>query len=591
MNLRSLRNRLLAICSIGFILLSISGPLACAAEFGRLLGTVSDSQGNPLMGAAVSIVGPSVGLHSARQIVERVITDPHGRFAIERLVPGSYSLRISSPARVPVLRNGVSVKAGRTTEQLFVLSDIFRPVRFQIPPGNASTWGEDWKWVLRTCATTRPILRFNETRRPTAQAKAVKHDLPSQRLIGLMPGGTRREALADDRGLGSVLAYLRPLSQDSDLLLAGSMTPYGLQASSLATAFRKNLANGDPQLLAVAVHQLSFSEGFPLPSDGAGRLSHARGVALTYSQTRRLSPSLSLTAGFEIDYLNAVREAIAARPSVNLEYQANAMTLIGFRLGAVRPDGGTLLERVGVLNAFPRVSLRDHRPRLETLNHGEISIHRKLSKISRLEIAAYRDSLQNPAVLGFGDAATLDELAGNFLPNPVSGGVTLNATNYNSSGFGAVYSRAFGSHLQTSLAYAMGSALTLDPGIKGSADPKRSLSGAFRPEGTQSFAGKVSARIPVSQTQIVTSYEWLQPGRVTNVDPFGQAALQMQPYLGIFIRQPLPSLAFLPAHIEALADFRNLLDQGYVPISRRGEKSLLLTPVYRSFRGGFSVQF
>jgi hypothetical protein len=66
--------------------------------------------------------------------------------------------------------------------------------------------------------------------------------------------------------------------------------------------------------------------------------------------------------------------------------------------------------------------------------------------------------------------------------------------------------------------------------------------------------------------------------------------LQLEPFLGIQIRQPLPTMAFLPAHIEALADFRNLLAQGYVPVSGAGDK-LVLTPAYRSFRGGFSVEF
>jgi hypothetical protein len=79
--------------------------------------------------------------------------------------------------------------------------------------------------------------------------------------------------------------------------------------------------------------------------------------------------------------------------------------------------------------------------------------------------------------------------------------------------------------------------------------------------------------------------------RVTLVDPYGQANLQMQPYLGIQIRQPLPALAFLPARIEALADFRNLLAQGYVPLTQAGDNPVILTSAYRSFRGGFSVQF
>jgi hypothetical protein len=42
--------------------------------------------------------------------------------------------------------------------------------------------------------------------------------------------------------------------------------------------------------------------------------------------------------------------------------------------------------------------------------------------------------------------------------------------------------------------------------------------------------------------------------------------------------------------VEALADFRNLLAQGYVPVSTP-EGVVLLVPSYRSFRGGLSFQF
>lgn len=595
MNLSFLRIRVVAIfLAAGICVPCLAGPLGAAANFGRLLGTVTDSQGNPLMGATVLIVGPAAGeLFNASRAAERVITDAQGRFTVERLLPGLYSVRITALTRVPALRHGVSVKPGRTTQQSFMLSDIFTSLRFRVPQGNVSTWGEDWKWVLRTSPATRPILRYREVRSASSQTTSKPPRTASQHLIGLMPGGTRREALAADPGLGSVLAYLRPLSQDSDVLVAGSMTPNGLQASSVATAFRKNLLNGDPQTLSVAMHQLSFADGFGLaPGEGRGSFTRAQGVAVNYSHARRLSKSLMMTAGFEVDYLNAVRDAVMAHPSMNIEYQANRSTVVAFRYGALSPDSeGTLLERIGMLNAFPRMTLRGYRPRLENLNHAAVSLDRRLSKISRIDVAAFRDAFQDAVVWGLGGSAALGGLAGNFLPNPASGGVALDAGNYRSVGFRSVYSRSMGSHLETSFAYALGSALTFNSVSPASGIPKSNLSGVLSPQRSQSLAGRVSARVPLSHTQVVTSYEWLQQGRVTGVDPSGQATLQMQPFLGVQIRQPLPTLAFLPAHIEALADFRNLLAQGYVPISQTGEKSLLLTSGYRSFRGGFSVQF
>jgi hypothetical protein len=177
------------------------------------------------------------------------------------------------------------------------------------------------------------------------------------------------------------------------------------------------------------------------------------------------------------------------------------------------------------------------------------------------------------------------------LPNPITGGVNLDGGDYHSSGFRATLTRRVGNFVETEFLYATGTALTVGTAAPVTGSTDRALREVLHPERSQALAGKVSARLPVSKTQITTSYEWTQRGRVTAVDPYGQATLQLQPYLGIEIRQPLPALAFLPAHIEALADFRNLMAQGYSPLARSGDEPLILTQSYRSFRGGFSVQF
>ena len=117
------------------------------------------------------------------------------------------------------------------------------------------------------------------------------------------------------------------------------------------------------------------------------------------------------------------------------------------------------------------------------------------------------------------------------------------------------------------------------------------ISAEICPEQTTALTGKISAEIPITHTRIITSYESVPNDRVTLIDPYGQAMLQVQPYLGVQIRQPLPTLAFLPAHIEATADFRNLTGQGYVSAGQSGQKPVTLSSGYRCFRGGFSVQF
>lgn len=562
------------------------------ADYGRLSGTVTDSQGNPLMGATVLLSGPALTpLTGMGAMMERVITDARGKFLIEHLLPGWYSLQVISPTRMPLLRNGIWVKAGETTSaQNFVLGDIFAPLRFQLPKHTVSSWGDDWKWVLRTSAATRPILRYQED---VASAAPKFRPGPSRRLIGMVPGAARRDPLSGDPGLGSVLAYLRPLSDDSDLLVAGSMASNGVLASSVGTAFRKNLVRGDPQELTLVVHQLNLMDGVPVSTSNLlSGLARAQGAAISYTRTHHLSSGITLTTGMQVDYLNASQGAMTFQPRMKLEYRVQRGTSVAVQYGTERTDSSssTLLERVGMLNAFPRVTLRDYRPRLEQLNHGEVSVSHRLRKSSRLEIAAYQDALHNAAVWASGPGRGMDWLAGNLLPNPATeNGVTLNAGDYRASGFRAIYAQDFGNHLQAVVAYALGDALAARGPVLGGS-PK-GIQDFLRPARSTYAAGKVSARLPVTHTQLTTSYEWTEQGRVTLVDPYGQASSQLQPYLGLQIRQPLPTLAFLPARIEALADFRNLLAQGYVPLAGHGDRPMVLSSVYRSFRGGFSVQF
>jgi hypothetical protein len=587
------RSRCWAVLLSGSLCLALfNAVFGVGADYGGVSGTVSDAHGNPLMGATVLVMGPTVltGV-SAASDVERVITDAHGKFQVEHLVPGWYSLRVTSPTRVPAMRDSIRVLAGQTADQKFILTDIFAPMRFQVPKTTVTTWGDDWKWVLRTSASTRPILRFQQE---VAQAseKPLKAPLPaSRKLIGLIPGSAHRDPLSDDAGMGSVLAYLRPLSQDSDLLVAGSMAPYGTQASTVATAVRRNLARGNPQELTLVVHQLSFSDGIPMPSGSPqDAASRAQGIMASYSQTRHLSTRLTITAGMELNYLNAIREALITQPQMKMEYQLDRATILAVQYGGGgNSSGGTLLERVGMLNAFPRITLRNYRLELEQLDHAETSLTRQLSKSSKVEIAAYHDGVKNAAVWGLGHPDGAQWPSGNFLPNPAGDGVTMNTGNYNSAGVRAAYSQALGSHVQALVAYTLGDALAVEDSlIRATPD---NIRGALQTKRTDSVAGKVATRIPVTRTMLVTSYGWMPAGRVTVVDPYGLGNLDLPPYLGVQIRQPLPTIAFLPARIEAIADFRNLLAQGYVPVAQGGQRPILLSSSYRYFRGGFSVQF
>ncbi|MCL5670096.1 MAG: carboxypeptidase-like regulatory domain-containing protein, partial [Acidobacteria bacterium] len=113
--------------AVGVLLcFAMTVPLANAAQFGRVSGTVTDAMGTPLMGATVLLAGSGVdGAGEIGKSVERAFTDSHGGFSIEHVVPGWYSLQVISATRLPALRTGVRVEADETTRESFALGDIF----------------------------------------------------------------------------------------------------------------------------------------------------------------------------------------------------------------------------------------------------------------------------------------------------------------------------------------------------------------------------------------------------------------------------------------------------------------------------------
>ncbi|HEY6291244.1 MAG TPA: carboxypeptidase-like regulatory domain-containing protein [Terriglobia bacterium] len=551
------------------------------SSHGQVSGMITDRQGHPLVGAEVVIVGPGI-----TRRMERVLTDAQGRFMASGLAPGRYSLRV---AATHLVRNGVEVRSGQVSQLSLVLNSILPGLAGQRQ--TVVSPSDDWKWVLRSSASVRPVLRY----RTPASHDANDPLEPSQELVAMIPASAGGDALSDQVNLGSVLAYWRPLSTDTDVLVASSAAGQGVSTSSVMTSFRRKVADGNPQELTVVVQQLNFDGGLPLLPPAENLLS-ARGMTLRYSQTRQISGALTFTSGVEINYLSSYRSVATALPHAELEYVLSPASKLKVRYGAVGPsqDDSTLAGKVGELDAFPRVSLRGYAPKLESTRHSEVAYSRRLTKKAKVEVAAYHDSVSNAVVRGLGQPGAWAQWAaeGEVLPNGAANGVNLNAGGYGSTGVRASISESFGRHLDLGLAYTTGDALA----VSGSQLPEGAGAGfasLIRPRASQSAMATLVAQLPVTKTQVIASYAWLQPGSVTAVDPYGLADMNVAPFAGLQIRQPLPSPGFLSgAHIEAVGDFRNIAGEGYLRMPTAGSgQPIILTPAYRSFCGGFSVQF
>jgi Carboxypeptidase regulatory-like domain len=570
------------LCS-SLLLATLLSTMAGAADgtTGRLAGIVTDRQGNPLVNAEVLIVGPGI-----TRRVERVATDVHGRFAANGLTPGRYSLRVIA---TNLVRSGIEVEPGRSETLSLMLTTLLPGARLPSEQ-TASRSNDDWKWVLRTSAAVRPVLRY-ATDPSDHQQKLLD---PSQKLVAMIPESAGQVPLSDQVNLGTVVAYWRPLTSGSDLLVSTSGGEQGVSSSSFATAYRHGVGGDNPQQITVVVHDLNFAGGEGLSSGAFASLLNARGMVVSYAQTREISGALTLTSGLDVDYLDAAGTALLAAPHAAIEYRLDPASTLTVRYGVVNPasgDGSTIADKVAEMNAFPRVSARAGAPKLEAARHSEVAYSRRLGKKTQVQIAAYHDGFSNAVVRGLGQPAAWGQWAGNVLPNATSDGVNLNAGSYGSSGLRASISQSFAKHFEAGVIYSTGDALALVAAAQNAG--ASSFTSEVQRRRDRMAAARLAAHIPASKTEVIASYGWIEPGSLTAVDPSGLAELDVAPFLGVQIRQPLPPLSFLPgAHIEAVADLRNIAGEGYVRLrGSNPEDPLVLTPAYRSYCGGFSVQF
>jgi Carboxypeptidase regulatory-like domain len=582
-----------------FLCTILTGCQGLSAEYGRVSGTVTDTSGNPIMGATVLLTGP--GINEPQGLLEgsidRVFTDAQGNFTINRVIPGWYSLQVISPAKLPGFRNRVQVRPGTTTREAFALGEILSGIRLQPPSRNSHAWGREWKWILRTSASTRPVLRYRTA--ASGRKEATKHTpLPSRRLVAMVPGTAGANGLSEDPGTDTVVAYLHPLDENSDLLVAGSVSRSSVDGQSVIAEYRRGFLKRNHEDISLAVHQLTLDGNDVAVSSTNGHgMPISRGMVLRYVQTRQLSDALTVTAGFEMKYLNSVSDASTSQPEIDLAYRLDPDTVLNFSYSAAGVDQpNTLLQRVGALNAFPRITLHNFHPRLQDTRHAEVRLQRRLGAASRVELAAYHDAFQNVAVWGIGGIQDLKNSspAGNVLMSPAGDKAVLNGGNYGSSGGEVAYEQQLGRRGEMGVMYSFGSALAVSPsagaGLEIPIDASN-LPAFLRAQFTQSISGRFSTLVPVLKTQVISTYSWLPARRITLVDPYGQDRFEFEPFWGLQIRQPLPRIDMLPLRIVAIADFRNLLGQGSVALRQADGRSALLTPAYRAIRGGFAVQF
>ena len=557
---------------LGFatLLLSLALPAAAAGKPGSISGYVRDSAGVPQMGAVVEI------LNSATSAL-KVFTDENGHYLASGLIPGRYSIRVSMPSFLPSMRERIGLAPGTTQLVNFTLSTIFEA--FQIAPTAGANEEDEWKWTLRS-VVNRPILRvLDDPALVLASGETQKRaDHPLTGSVSFLAGSS-------SGGFGSSSDMSTGFRLEHSLFSSGTVSLQGnlgygtaAPASVLRASYAHDLPSGSRPEIAFTARRF-VSPGSNLPA--------LQALALTASDSLTLGDLIQLNFGSELQSIQFLGRVNAFRPFGSADVHLSPNTVLEYQYATSVPnsrlDKGFDSAPADMSEANPRVSMAGFLPTVERAHHSEVSVSRRMGKTS-FQVATYFDRIADTALTGVGDV-TADN--GELLPDIYSGTFTYRGSELDSKGLRAVLQRKLNSDLTATLDYSYGGVLDLAEGEQNLMSARGSLRNVSR----HALAGKMSGTIPESKTHWIASYRWTSGEALTPVDLFNASPGQADPYVNVFVRQPIPHLGFLNVKMEALLEIRNLLAQGYVPVLGSDGRTVYLVQSARAIRGGVAFNF
>jgi hypothetical protein len=354
----------------------------------------------------------------------------------------------------------------------------------------------------------------------------------------------------------------------------------GIPSGSLRATYSRVLPDGSGPAMAVSVRRLA-------PSDPNLHNASLQAGAFSAADTMNVDDVVELKFGSELQTLQFLGRATAFRPHAAVNLHLSPNTVVGYSYTTVVPSARNNDEfeagNSDSSESAPGISVDNFAMKVERARHQELNVSHRIGK-NNLQLAAFSDHVENTALLGTG---TVTAAGGFLLPDVDSGTFTYAGDSLDTRGMRAVLARKLASDLTATLDYSCGGVLDL-------AKQDVELQNARQWIGTQhrqSVAGKLSGTLQHTHTNWTASYRWVNGQALTAVDMFNSSPGRTPGYLSVFIRQPIPTLGFLPAHMDALIDVGNLLAQGYVPVMGQDGQTVYLVQAARSVRGGVSISF
>lgn len=591
--------RAVTVLALGSTLMS--GVSLASSPFnssGALAGSVRDNGGVPQLGAVVKLY------NRYDKLIFRTLTNLNGEFGFESLVPDIYSIHVSLTSFIPAVKRNIAIQPGMRSVLAVNLASMLSSVELvYLAPNSGTLMSDDWKWVLRSTMTTRPVLRFT----PDLSGVAVHPQAASamfsdtRGLVRLSAGEVNPFGAAGNQpDLGTTFALATSLFGGNQIQVSGNIG-YAANSQLPTAGFRTSFSRpdaGGPEV-KLMMQQVSLPvRGNPM--FGAQQSSSApalRTMSLTLLERLQITEGIELDYGASLDSVAFIDRLNYLSPFARLSYHVggNGVIDVGYSSGAppvellnVTSDPDTAFQSdLNALSVLPRVSLRNGTARVQRTQNVEIG-YRLQSGSRTYSLGFYRESVGNGAltVSAPGDFFYV----GDLLPELSSRSSVFNVGSYVRTGYTAAVTQALGELFTATLAAGRGGVLGTDGRVLRTNNPDELRDSITR--GQRFWArGKVTGAVPVTGTKFSASYEWTDYSSLVPGHVFLTQRIYPETGLNIRIRQPLPSFGGLPCRLEATADLRNMLAQGYLPLALADGRRLVLAHSPRAFRGGVSFIF
>ncbi len=461
--------------SIAFVLVAGSlllTPQARAggppAFSGGIFGQVKNAPGVVQMGASVLLYD------RYDQLVRRALTNEQGKFAFDQLTPDLYSIRVSLASFVPAIRRNIAVAAGSENLLQISLANLFSTVDLvSSGPSRGTLMTDDWKWVLRSSQSTRPILRLLPASSTSSAASPGSIFSDTTGLVQVSAGDGESFAGGSQQDLGTAFAVATSIFGTGRIQFSGNVAYIGnsaIPAAGLRTTYSRG-PDGSGAQVTLTVRQLYL----PDPSIGTGQ-PVLRTASLGLRDSAEINENLRLEYGVSVESLSFLERVTYMSPFARVTYDLGRFGAVKFGYSSgtqpasfaaehtANPEAGalnndSLNQDLAALAMLPQISRRDDRLQVQRNQDFELG-YQYVEGTRKYSASVYGESISNAALLLSAPNGFLPLT--DSLPDLGANDRLFNVGSYDRVGYTVAVKQSLGRHVDASFAAGHTGALAVD---------------------------------------------------------------------------------------------------------------------------------